>query len=228
MDLVQSFLFEEIPVRTTERNGEAWFCLVDVCLVLGISNPSQAKTRLDEDEHDLILNEGQHYGIVSESGLYSLVLGSRKPEAKRFKRWVTAEVIPSIRKTGAYSIDQKMPAIPQTYAEALQLAADQAKQLEEQAPKVAFVENLVERGTLMTATQIGQKHGISAIKLNKLLDEIGGVYSKNVKRARTFTQAWLDNGYGELKQTQEGHSQPLFTPAGEVRINEMLISEGVV
>lgn len=123
---------------------------------------------------------------------------------------------------------QSMPAIPQTYAEALQLAANQAKQLEEQAPKVAFVENLVERGTLMTATQIGQKHGISAIKLNKLLDEIGGVYSKNVKRARTFTQAWLDNGYGELKQTQEGHSQPLFTPAGEVRINEMLISEGVV
>lgn len=121
-----------------------------------------------------------------------------------------------------------MPAIPQTYAEALQLAADQARQLEEQAPKVAFVENLVERGTLMTATQIAQKHGISAIKLNKLLDEIGGIYSKSVKRARTFTQAWIDKGYGELKQTQEGHSQPLFTPSGEVRINEMLISEGVL
>lgn len=123
---------------------------------------------------------------------------------------------------------QTMPAIPQTYAEALQLAADQARQLEEQAPKVAFVENLVERGTLMTATQIAQKHGISAIKLNKLLDEIGGIYSKSVKRARTFTQAWIDKGYGELKQTQEGHSQPLFTPSGEVRINEMLISEGVL
>ena len=123
---------------------------------------------------------------------------------------------------------KQAPAIPQTSAEALQLAADQAKQLEEQAPKVAFVENLVERGTLMTATQIAQKHGISAIKLNKLLDEIGGVYSKNVKRARTFTQAWIDKGYGELKQTQEGHSQPLFTPAGEVRINEILISEGVL
>lgn len=120
------------------------------------------------------------------------------------------------------------PAIPQTYAEALQLAADQAKQLELQAPKVAFVENLVERNTLMTATQVAQKHGLSAIKLNRILDELGGVYSKNVKRSRVFCQSWIDKGYGQMKQTETGHDQALFTPAGEVRIHELMISEGVL
>lgn len=123
---------------------------------------------------------------------------------------------------------QQAPKIPQTMSEALQLAADQARQLEEQAPKVAFVENLVERDTLMTATQVGQKHKISAVKLNKFLDELGGVYNKSVKRGRAFTQSFIDKGYGELKQTEQGYSQALFTPSGEVWINEKLISEGLV
>lgn len=118
--------------------------------------------------------------------------------------------------------------IPQTLGEALQLAADQAKQLELQAPKVAFVDNLVERTNLMTATQIAQKHKISAIKLNKLLDELGGVYSKGVKRGRVFIQSFIDSGYGEVKQTEMGYSQALFTPAGEVYIYEKLINEGVI
>jgi phage antirepressor YoqD-like protein len=120
------------------------------------------------------------------------------------------------------------PQLPGTFAEALQLAADQAKQLELAAPKVKFVDNLVERSTLMTATQIGQKHKMSAVKLNRFLDELGGVYSKSVKRGRVFIQAFLDSGYGEMKQTEQGHSQALFTPAGEVWINEKLISEGVI
>lgn len=123
---------------------------------------------------------------------------------------------------------KQAPQLPGTFAEALQLAADQAKQLELAAPKVAFVEKLVERDTLMTATQVGQKHGMSAIKLNKFLDELGGVYTKNVKRSRAFLQPFIDKGYGELKQNEAGHSQALFTPAGEVWINEQLISEGVV
>lgn len=118
--------------------------------------------------------------------------------------------------------------IPQTLGEALQLAADQAKQLELQAPKVKFVDNLVERTNLMTATQIAQKHKISAIKLNKLLDELGGVYSKGVKRGRVFIQSFIDSGYGEVKQTEMGYSQALFTPAGELYIYEKLINEGVI
>ena len=215
MDVVQSFSFEEIPVRTTERNGEAWFCLADVCCVLGISNPSQAKTRLDEDEHDLISNEGQYYGIISESGLYSLVLGSRKPEAKRFKRWVTAEVIPSIRKTGSYSIEPSMPAIPQTYAEALQLAADQAKQLEEQAPKIEVYNRLAERTGDVSTTVVAKQLGTTAIKLNAWLRDKGMKW-KNADLPMAGYMDW----FNVISDVKNGHefTQCLVTPKGQIEI----------
>ena len=93
-------------IRVVEQNGEPWFVAADVCRALDIGNPTQALTRLDDDEVTLISNEGgREINFVSEPGLYSLVLGSRKPEAKAFKRWVTHEVIPSIRKTGSYTFD---------------------------------------------------------------------------------------------------------------------------
>ena len=118
--------------------------------------------------------------------------------------------------------------IPQTYGDALQLCADQAKQLEIAAPKVAFVDNCVSRLTLMTASQVGQKHGMSAVKLNRLLDEVGGVYNQSVKRGRVFCQSFIDKGYGELKQTEQGYSQALFTTLGEQWINSKLIDEGAI
>lgn len=92
-------------------------------------------------------------------------------------------------------------------------------------PKVQYFDKVVERSTLMTATQVGQKLGMSAVALNKHLDELD-VYSKNIKRARVFKQWFVDKGYGELKQTELGHSQPLFTTAGEAWIIERMVSEG--
>jgi prophage antirepressor-like protein len=97
--------------RTIIRDGEPWFALVDVCRALDIKNTSDAGARLDEDEKmTLVLNEGQSgvrggarsMIIVNESGLYSIILRSDKPGAKRFKKWVTSEVLPAIRKTGSY------------------------------------------------------------------------------------------------------------------------------
>lgn len=117
--------------------------------------------------------------------------------------------------------------IPQTYGEALQLCADQAKQLELAAPKVAFVDRLVERHTLMTSTQIAQKHGKSAVWLNKFLEEVG-VFNRAIKRCRAFQQWFIDKGYGEMKQTELGHSQALFSTAGELWISEKLYSEGAL
>lgn len=122
---------------------------------------------------------------------------------------------------------QQAPRLPQTFAEALQLAADQAKQLELAAPKVAFVDNLVDRSNLMNASQVAQKHKKSAVWLNKFLDDVG-VYSKAIKRGRVFQQWFIDKGLGEMKQTELGYSQALFTNAGEVWINEKLFSEGVI
>ena len=119
------------------------------------------------------------------------------------------------------------PALPQNYLEALEHLVIKEKQLIEQAPKVAFVDNCVARDNLMTATQVGQKHKLSAVKLNRLLDDLK-VYSKSVKRGRAFLQWFIDKGYGEMKQTDSGFSQCLFTTLGEQWVNEKLISEGVV
>lgn len=123
--------------------------------------------------------------------------------------------------------ESSKPKIPQTYAEALQLAADQAKQLELAKPKVDFVDQLVERNGLMNATQVAQKMGKSAIWLNNQLSEIG-VYNKAIKRGRVFQQWFIDQGFGEMKQTELGYSQVLFTAAGEFWIFEKLTSEGVI
>ena len=96
-------------VRTLNLNGEPWFVAADVCSVLDLSNPTIAVSRLDEDERAKFnLGRQGDATIVNEPGLYTLVLGSRKPEAKAFKRWITHEVIPAIRKHGVYITDEKL------------------------------------------------------------------------------------------------------------------------
>lgn len=99
-------------IRAIEQNGEPWFVAADVCRALDITNVGNALARLDDDEKssirltDVTPNGGNpNVSIINEPGLYSLVLGSRKPEAKAFKRWITHEVIPTIRKTGSYTFD---------------------------------------------------------------------------------------------------------------------------
>jgi len=112
---IAPFAYQGRQIRvTTDEHGVTWFVAADVCAVLDISNPSDALSRLDDDEKTLISNEGQGrreaptMNAVNEPGLYSLILGSRKPEAKAFKRWITHEVLPAIRRTGSYGV----PAAP--------------------------------------------------------------------------------------------------------------------
>ena len=99
-------------IRTLTIDGEPWFVAVDVCRALEIGNPTDAMHRLDADERTLVSIEGASNGLpvnaVNEPGLYTLILGSRKPEAKAFKRWITHEVIPAIRKHGVYITDEKL------------------------------------------------------------------------------------------------------------------------
>ena len=103
--------------RVIDRNGEPWFVLSEVCKKLGIGNPSDAASRLDEDEKGVAtidtLGGRQRLRIINESGLYSVILRSTKPEAKRFKKWITSEVLPTIRKTGGYH--GKAPAFIRRY-----------------------------------------------------------------------------------------------------------------
>lgn len=126
----------------------------------------------------------------------------------------------------ALEANANLPVVPQSFAEALQLAADQARQLELAKPKVLHYDNVVERAGLLNATQVAQKVRLSAVAMNKVLEELG-VYNKAVKRSRVFQQWFIEKGLGEVKQTDQGFSQALFTKRGEAWIIERLISEGV-
>lgn len=111
------FEFEGAPVRGIRIDGEPWAVLADVCRVLDIANSRDAARRLDDDEKGVVNTDTpsgiQQMTIVNESGLYNLIFRSRKPQAKRFRKWVTAEVLPAIRKTGRY----EAPRAPQPVEE---------------------------------------------------------------------------------------------------------------
>lgn len=125
---IQTFNFHAVTLRTLEdENGSPWFVAKDVCDVLGLNNVGQALTRLDDDEKSsIILNDGTpgtpNKAIVSESGLYSLILASRKPDAHEFKRWITHEVLPTIRKTGGYIPTSESDSDESIMAKALLIA----------------------------------------------------------------------------------------------------------
>lgn len=131
-------------IRTAGTGDNPQFCLSDVCRVLGLQSAAVMR-RLDDgviSSHPILDNLGrqQQANFVNEDGLYDVILDSRKPEAKAFRKWVTSEVLPSIRKSGGYNT-----GIPNSFAEALRLAADQQEKIDEQnrllaeqAPKVAF------------------------------------------------------------------------------------------
>ena len=126
MNEITIFKYESKKVRTVIKDGEPWFVLKDVCVVLGITNPTVVSNRLEEDEVTKY-NLGGLSGdsnIINESGLYSVIWLSRKPEAKRFKKWITSEVLPEIRKTGSYL------RTPQTYIQALEALIESEKQKE--------------------------------------------------------------------------------------------------
>ena len=127
------------------------------------------------------------------------------------------------------------PAIPQTYAAALLEAGRLALELEQSqqhlalaAPKADVFDKVIERENLLNATQVAQQVGMSAVKMNKQLDALGGVYNKSVKRGRTFCHGWVESGYGEMKIGESGYPQALFTPKGSLRVVELFTSEGVI
>lgn len=144
------YQFEKQDMRTfLDENGDPWFVAADVCAALGITN--EQTRRLDDDEKGLhsIQTPGgtQSVVIVNESGLYSLVLGSRKPEAKAFKRWVTHEVLPALRKTGTYSLQASDPlaALEQTVA-ALRWQANQLKEHDNRIARIEARQTAMENG----------------------------------------------------------------------------------
>lgn len=232
----QVFNFGDYQVRTVIKEGEPWFVAKDVCSVLELTNNREAISRLDEDEKGVntvyTLGGNQNLTIINESGLYSLILTSRKPEAKAFKKWVTSEVLPSIRKQGKYEVK---PTVPQSYSQALLEAGRLAAIVEQQellmqeqkealilaAPKVEYVDNFVERGNNRSLTDVAKELEISAKELGRWLRQEGHAW-KN-KTPLRWKQTFIDSGYGSQKLFSNENvniSQALVTPEGDIFIKE--------
>lgn len=189
----------KLDVRTVLIDGEPWFVAKDVCKVLELADVSKAVGRLDEDEKgtNSILTPGgvQEMLCVSESGLYSLVLGSRKEEAREFKRWVTHEVLPSIRKTGAYHIEERQ--LPTNFLEALKalVAVEEerlqlAAQVEEMQPKADGYDLLLSANNAQTMMAVAKAFKTGRNKLFAFLRDQKILMSNNLPY-----QEFLDRGY---------------------------------
>lgn len=192
MNELQTFNFEGADVRTVTIEDEPYFVGKDVANILGYKNGSRDINNHVDEEDKLkyqISTAGQirEQTVVNESGLYSLILGSKLPSAKKFKRWVTSEVLPTIRKHGAYLTDQKAYDIvtnKEALADLMTQAADQLREkdvqierltaeLEVANKKANYVDVIIESKDDITTTQIAQDYGMTAIKFNRLLHEVG-------------------------------------------------------
>ena len=242
-------------IRVVERDGEPWFVAADVCRALEIVNSRDAIARLDDDEKNtVVLTDGNRgnpqKAIVNEPGLYTLVLGSRKPEARQFKRWVTHDVIPAIRRTGGYIATKEDDTPEEIMARALLIANDTIQRqkehieranakIEQDKPKVLFADSVSASDTSIlvgelaklckqNGVDIGQTRMFEWLRKNGYLMQTGS--SRNLP-----TQRSMDMGLFTIKETTvvhaDGHTTvnrtPKVTGKGQVYfVNKIMSKEG--
>lgn len=193
MNDLKFFNFNGSLIRAFRINNQAWFVAKDIADILEYTDTATMTRRLDDDEKGMqnlqTLGGNQNFVIIDESGLYNAILGSNKPEAKRFKKWVTSEVLPSIRKDGAYIATTPEMSDDEIMARALQAAqrtidrknaqlAEAQNQLSLQAPDVEYCNTVLAATNLHTTNSIAVHLGISAIRLNKFLSSEGWIYKQ--------------------------------------------------
>ncbi|MGF1957251.1 phage antirepressor KilAC domain-containing protein [Enterococcus casseliflavus] len=237
MSTPQIFNFEKNEVRTFLVNDEPYFVGKDVASVLGYSNTPKA-IRDHVDEEDKTQNEsftvnGTALMLINESGLYSLILKSKLPNARKFKRWVTSEVLPTIRKTGSYT------NVPQSFAQALRLAADLEEknqlleqQIAEYEPKISYLDMILSSTDTVATSQIAADYGMSAIALNKLLNELGVQYKVSgqwILYRKHMNQGYTKSHTSEIPKADGGVKVVMntkWTQKGRVFIYNLLTAEG--
>ena len=229
MNELALFNYEGNEIRTVVIEGDAWFVAVDVCAVLAHSNPAMAVKGLDDDEKGIskVYTPGgvQDMTVISESGLYSLVIRSNKPEAKGFKRWVTHEVIPAIRKTGGYVanddlfVDTYLPfADDQTKAlfrATLLMVKKQNEQLAALTPKAEYFDALVDRNLLTNFRDTSKELKVKERHFIEWLLDRGYIYRDQKDQLKPYAQH-VPNLF-EIKDWVRGDKagvQTMITPKG--------------
>ena len=258
MNELQIFQNEEFgTIRTIEQDGAPWFVGKDVAEALGYTDFfGSLKKHVDEEDKLVcqIDSAGQKRGatIINESGLYSLVLSSKLPNAKKFKRWVTSEVLPSIRKNGGYLAGQESMSNEELMARALLMAqntiAEREKRIQSlQAqnelkdqiiadfePIRTYVDTILESPGTMSTAQIAADYDITPQKLNKILHEER--VQRKVNGQWILYKSYMGQGYTKSKTFQFTHSdgrrdsrmQTQWTQKGRLMIHEILKARGII
>lgn len=243
MNDIQIFQYQDQPVRTVQRDGEPWFVLKDVCSALGMDTTQLKKVtdRLEPDEkaRNLITTPGgeQESWIINESGLYNVILRSDKPEARPFRKWVTAEVLPSIRKTGGYISGQDSLSPEELMAKALMVARKtlaerdariSALTVENQIlqPKAEYFDQLVDRNLLTGFRETAKLLEVSPKRFVDFLLEKKYIYRD--QKGKLMPYAEKNNGLFELKErfndkTQWTGTQTLITPKGRETFRLLMV-----
>ena len=245
-------------VRTVEVDGEPYFVGKDVAEILGYAKPENAvSTHVDDEDKTttLIQGTGSNYKskavIINESGLYSLILSSKLPKAKEFKHWVTSEVLPSIRKHGAYMTDDVLHRAITEPDFLIQLATElkeeqekrralestvavQSQQITELQPKASYYDVVLNSKDLLSIGKIAKDFGKSAVWLNKWLHEQGVQYKQG--EIWLLYQKYAEQGYTNTKtQTYNGSDGAVhtkvhtyWTQKGRLFIYDLLKTNGIL
>lgn len=239
-------------VRALEIDGAPWFVGKDVTDILGYQNPSEALSDHVDDEDKLnsktLSSLGQRGGwLINESGLYSLVLSSKLPAAKAFKRWVTSEVLPTIRRHGLYAIDDIIADPDLGIRALLALKAEREarkalevdnkvkdQQIAELKPKASYYDLILQCSGLLSVTEIAKDYGLSAKALNKMLHDLGVQFSQSgvwflysKYQSCGYTQTKTQN-YAKPDGTQGARVHTYWTQKGRLFLYDVLKRRGVL
>ena len=233
-------------VRTIIISGEPWLVGKDVAQVLGYKEPTKAaREKVDPEDRGVSKIDTpsgvQEMTIINESGLYSLVLSSKLPGAKKFRRWVTSEVLPSIRKTGGYQIPKDYPSALRALADAeeekLALLAENEQQrqaIAEFEPMRQYIDTILSSPGTMTTTQIAADYDMSAKQLNRILHEEGIQHCVN--KQWILYRRHMGKGYTKSSTFHFTHTDgrpdtkisTQWTQKGRLMIHELLTSRGII
>lgn len=233
MNEMQTFVYSGAEVRTVRKDGAPWFVLKDVCGVLNLGTPSRVAERLDGDEVSLThltdsLGRLQETTVISESGLYNVILRSDKPEAKPFRKWVTAEVLPAIRRSGGYIAGQNDLSPAELMAKALKVAEQTLAERDARisslqvqnaimAPKADYFDELVERNTLTSFRDTAKELGIPPRKFTQFLLDKKYIYRDKKEKLMPYENK--NDGLFEVKESFNDKTawsgvQTMVTPKG--------------